>query len=337
MTAFAFIGSTAWARLALAVMVCLTALPSKAEPTLSLPPGAEQTARRMTPNDSFSLPLGPWANGKLPKLVLSGSIEELSWRVPSSPETFSLFEALTKELSRQGYLPIFSCETDGCGGFDFRYDLKVLPEPSMHVDLGDFRYLAAVKGRGRDADYIGLLVSRSGETGFVQFSHVGKASEVAGASDSINPAPAPMSAPTPPDPSVAPAPSLATTTASIAATLEAQGRVVLEDLSFASGSADLSSGNFESLREIAAYLADHPDRQIIVVGHTDASGTLAPNIALSKKRAQSVVDRLLADFGVASAQVSADGVGFLSPRTSNLTEEGRQKNRRVEAVLASTR
>jgi len=337
MNAFAFMSSTAWAPLGLAVMVSLTALPSAAEPTLSLPPGTEQTARRVTPNDSFSLPLGPWVNGKSPTLVISGAIEEQSWRVPSSPETFSLFEHLTKDLSRQGYLPIFACETDGCGGFDFRYDLEVLPEPSMHVDLGDFRFMAAVKGRGKDADYIGLLVSRSGETGFVQFSHIGKASEVAGASDSVAPAPAAMPTSALPDQPLAPTAVAPASTASLAAMLENDGRVALEDLSFASGSADLSSGNFQSLREIADYLADHPDRQIIIVGHTDASGTLAPNIALSKKRAQSVVDRLLADYGVSATQVAADGVGFLAPRTSNLTEAGRQKNRRVEAVLASTR
>jgi OOP family OmpA-OmpF porin len=336
MTTFAFIGSTARARLALAVLVCATALPALAEPTLTLPQGAEKTARRMTPNDSFSMPLGPWADGRLPKLVISGAIEEQSWRIPSSPETFSLFERLAKDLSRQGYLSIFSCETDACGGFDFRYELKVLPEPSMHVDLGDFRYLAATKGRGKDADYVTLLVSRAGQTGFVQFTHVGAANEVAGAGGSLDQASPTLLKPTEPPPAVASDPR-PVESGPLAVQLENSGRVVLEDLSFASGSAELSSGDFQSLGALAAYLADHPDRQIIIVGHTDASGTLAPNIALSKKRAQSVVDRLLSDFGVARTQVTADGVGFLSPRTTNLTEEGRQKNRRVEAVLASTR
>ena len=336
MTTLAFIGSTARARLALAVLVCATALPTLAEPTLTLPQGAEQTARRMTPNDSFSLPLGSWADGRLPKLVISGAIEEQSWRIPSNAETFSLFERLTRDLSRQGYLPIFSCETDACGGFDFRYELKVLPEPSMHVDLGDFRYLAATKGRGKDAEYVSLLVSRAGQTGFVQFTHVGAASEVAGAGGSPVPANPALPKPTDPLPATAPEPNSARSGA-LAVELENDGQAVLEDLSFASGSAELSSGDFQSLRDLAAYLADHPDRQVIIVGHTDASGTLAPNIVLSKKRAQSVVNRLLSDFGVAPSQVAADGVGFLAPRTTNLTEEGRQKNRRVEAVLASTR
>ncbi len=77
--------------------------------------------------------------------------------------------------------------------------------------------------------------------------------------------------------------------------------------------------------------------QVILVGHTDASGPLDMNVAVSRKRAESVVARLINVYGVPSAQVSAEGVGYLSPRASNLTDEGRHKNRRVEAVLASTR
>ena len=46
---------------------------------------------------------------------------------------------------------------------------------------------------------------------------------------------------------------------------------------------------------------------------------------------------LLAVPGVQAAQVGAEGVGYLAPRAPNQTEEGRQKNRRVEAVLASTK
>ena len=45
---------------------------------------------------------------------------------------------------------------------------------------------------------------------------------------------------------------------------------------------------------------------------------------------------LIGAYGIPAAQLDAQGVGYLSPIDSNLTEEGRQKNRRVEAILTST-
>jgi OOP family OmpA-OmpF porin len=63
---------------------------------------------------------------------------------------------------------------------------------------------------------------------------------------------------------------------------------------------------------------------------------LEGNVALSRKRAQAAKAWLLAR-GIPDAQVEADGVGYLAPIASNLTEEGRTKNRRVEVILTSTR
>ena len=74
-----------------------------------------------------------------------------------------------------------------------------------------------------------------------------------------------------------------------------------------------------------------------MVGHTDAEGTLSGNLELSKKRAASVLERLVSAYRVPRAQLEAAGVGYLVPRASNLTEGGRDQNRRVEVVLTSTR
>jgi outer membrane protein OmpA-like peptidoglycan-associated protein len=74
-----------------------------------------------------------------------------------------------------------------------------------------------------------------------------------------------------------------------------------------------------------------------LVGHTDASGSLAANIAVSERRAEAVAQVLIDRYGVDRDRVTAEGVGFLAPRATNQTEEGRQKNRRVEVVVTSTR
>ncbi len=297
-----------------------------AAPPLTFPGTAEQTALQGSANGSFALPIGPWSDGKVEHLALTGAVEHQSWRLPGmAGGTLGVMQYLSGQLVASGYEPLFDCETDGCGGFDFRFETKVLPEPEMHVDLGDFRFLSARKGTGKTADYLALLVSRAGDVGFVQLSHVGPAGTQLALTAK------PVAAPT------VPAASIAASGASISDALENRGNVVLEDLSFASGATALSSGQFSSLAELAAYLAAHPERAVLIVGHTDAVGPLTVNVALSRQRAQSVVNRLVADHGVDPAQVSAEGVGFLAPRASNLTDAGRQKNRRVEAVLASTR
>ena len=160
---------------------------------LALPQGAERTAHATSAYASVALPVGPWIAGKMPTISLKGAVAESAWRLPKSgADTLRVIESLATGLRSQGFTPIFSCETDGCGGFDFRYELRLLPEPQMHVDLGDFRYLAFVRGKGEDADYASLMVSRAGDTGFVQLTAIG-----ASAAETL---------PAPSDPASGPAP-----------------------------------------------------------------------------------------------------------------------------------
>lgn len=289
---------------------------------------AEQTAAESQPNGSYDLPIGPWEAGKLPVLPLAGAVTNAAWRLPGIGEdTHDLMAGLRAGLAEQGFQPIFACVTDACGGFDFRYKLSLFPEPDMHVDLGDFRYLSAVRGKGDKSEYVALMVSRIGATGFVQMTQVGIAAGAPPATVLPAPAAAPSAAPA----LVAPAKPDA------AHSLAVDGRVVLQGLDFASGAVELKSADAAALQALADLLKADPSVRIVIVGHTDSSGDPAANIALSRARAQAVVTILVADYGIDPAQLSADGVGALAPLVSNQTEEGRQKNRRVEAVLASTR
>ncbi len=316
----------------------LTATAAAAAPALPLPPGAEETRRLARPHDSYALPVGAWDSGRIPFLTLTGPVTRIAWRLPGgNGDTAALAESLRAALVADGYAAIFACATDACGGFDFRYGTDFLAEPEMHIDLSDFRYLSAVRGKGAGADYVGLMVSHAGETGFVELTHIGAASAVP-PPPPVTPAPEPAPAPLP-DLAADPAPTDPGTDLETAleTALETEGHVVLSDLSFASGSADLADAPAPSLDALAAYLAAHPDALVIIVGHTDASGGLGANIALSRQRALSVVARLKGSHGVSAGQLQAEGAGPLAPMVSNLTEAGRQKNRRVEAVLASTR
>ncbi len=80
---------------------------------------------------------------------------------------------------------------------------------------------------------------------------------------------------------------------------------------------------------------DVPDAQLLVLGHTDAVGTDAYNIDLSRRRAATVLDGLVAR-GVRSGQLSLVAIGKSQPIAPNSTDEGRAKNRRVEFMISAT-
>lgn len=299
--------------------------------TLSFPGPATTTASRSEPLTSFLLPIGPYSATGLPIRRIEGALEQTAWRItppdatPQSLPTLAILQPLRDQLLAEGYAVIFECETVACGGFDFRYATDLLPEPDMHVDLGDFRYLAAERPASTGPDVVSLMVSRSATAGFVQLTQLGAPAD---------PEPQLTVADPPPPSDVAPA--TAPPSGDFGVRLERDGAVVLDDLVFASGTGSLAVGDYASLADLAAYLLAHPERAVALVGHTDAVGNLSANVALSRQRAASVRQRLTGGLGVPPTQVSADGVGYLAPRASNLAEEGRAQNRRVEVVLTST-
>ena len=316
--------------------------------TLELPAASIPTTERTEALGTYALPIGPWQNGQIAVQPVEGAIRQSAYKVPvaAGQTTLQLLAPLRDQLIAAGFRVLFECAAQDCGGFDFRFETPVLPEPEMHVDLGDYRFLSADRGD----EYISLLVSKSAQSGYVQVTRIGIAEAIPPTdSPAANPPaaipPDPLAQPDQPLPDQPlsdqpqpnqPLPAPTVLPGSIAAALEANGSVALDDLAFPSGSADLAPGSYPSLTDLAAYLLANPSRIVVVVGHTDASGGLAANIALSRRRAGSVVNRLIS-LNVPQAQLSAQGVGFLSPRASNLTDTGRTQNRRVEVVLATTR
>lgn len=118
----------------------------------------------------------------------------------------------------------------------------------------------------------------------------------------------------------------------IGSDIDEYGRVVLDGIVFDFDKATLKTESKSALDAIAEYLGSNPDKQFYVVGHTDSKGTFAYNRKLSSDRAQAVVDALRQDYGVASERLAPHGVGPLSPVFSNKSDNGSEKNRRVELV-----
>lgn len=106
-----------------------------------------------------------------------------------------------------------------------------------------------------------------------------------------------------------------------------------ETVLFDYNKADILPAANDKLTEVADLLNYFDTAQIAVQGHTDSDGDAAANMDLSLRRAQAVADALAAD-GVTASRMEVEGFGETEPIASNATDEGKQKNRRVEIVLA---
>ncbi|HVU02669.1 MAG TPA: OmpA family protein [Polyangiaceae bacterium] len=110
-----------------------------------------------------------------------------------------------------------------------------------------------------------------------------------------------------------------------------QGQIrILEQVQFKTGSDVILPASDHVLSAVLTILNDHAEiTKISVEGHTDNRGAAGYNKALSKRRAASVV-RWLVSHGVSPKRLTSEGFGMERPLDENSTEEGRQKNRRVE-------
>ena len=115
-------------------------------------------------------------------------------------------------------------------------------------------------------------------------------------------------------------------------TLSAEGRVVTHGILFDVGSATIRPESTPTLTDIGRTLQQHGTLRLRIEGHTDNTGTLEGNQALSRQRAESVRAFLMAEYGVVAERLEAVGMGQTTPAAPNDTEEGRQTNRRVELV-----
>jgi len=99
--------------------------------------------------------------------------------------------------------------------------------------------------------------------------------------------------------------------------------------------ADIRAEGKTNLEKLAKILNKYADTNILIEGHTDSTGSAEHNLALSKRRAESV-GHYLAGLGVKVSRFSLMGYGMEQPIAGNDTPEGRQANRRVDvAVIAN--
>ena len=102
---------------------------------------------------------------------------------------------------------------------------------------------------------------------------------------------------------------------------------------FDSGKSVIKKQYHKEIEAVASFMKAHPDATATIVGHTDSTGNEKTNMALSKARAESVRQYLIKKFGIDGSRITALGYGSDKPIASNATKEGREKNRRIIAVI----
>lgn len=108
-------------------------------------------------------------------------------------------------------------------------------------------------------------------------------------------------------------------------------RIVLQGIQFDTAKAVIKPESFPELDRVVEYMTHKKSVRIEVSGHTDNVGNPRTNKTLSEKRAQAVRDYLISK-GVDGGRIKAAGYGDEKPIAPNDTEEGRSRNRRIEAT-----
>ena len=274
---------------------------------IDLPSSAKLVASDQSDTKTNSVAVSTWDRDRgISRLNITGKTVTNVYQIDGTSLTLDqMLKPIINDLKNRQFSVELYCKTQVCGGFNFRKNLEIFKPPFMLINVANYSVATAKKNNTA----VSLIASKLGTTIYLQVVSIG-----INESDLIQP-------------------DIKSEINRFSSTLINEGAIVLDDLTYRSGSSTLGDGPFNSLLELAKFLKSTPTASIILVGHSDSTGELSQNIELSKNRAQAVADRLIKNHSIEQSRISAHGIGFLSPKTNNSTEKSRKKNRRVEAVL----
>ncbi|KAA6438644.1 OmpA family protein [Dyadobacter flavalbus] len=114
--------------------------------------------------------------------------------------------------------------------------------------------------------------------------------------------------------------------------IKAGQQIRLSNTMFSQSSAEVIPSSFSELDRIVATMNTYPTMEILLEGHTDNQGEVKQNVKLSEDRVQQVKKYLLSK-GISPDRIQTKAWGPAKPIASNLTEQTRKKNRRVEFTI----
>ncbi|HZV81613.1 MAG TPA: OmpA family protein [Geobacteraceae bacterium] len=105
------------------------------------------------------------------------------------------------------------------------------------------------------------------------------------------------------------------------------------NMEFDTGKADIKPKYKDEIAKVGEYMKQYPTTTAVIEGHTDNVGSSDFNMKLSQQRAENVVNYLVQNFGIEKSRLEAKGYGYTRRIAYNSTPEGRQKNRRINAII----
>ncbi|MCG6871895.1 MAG: OmpA family protein [Gammaproteobacteria bacterium] len=238
-------------------------------------------------------------------LKVEGKITRIFYRVPKGIATLEVFRNFEARAKDANFEILFSGGPDEIKDYPFKYKHPV--EILREARLGDgIHYFVASKEVAGATTYVSVLVApHSGGDGV-------RVGLIAAQTKAME--------------------MQMVDAKQMQLSIEETGRVVLYGIYFDHDSASIKPESKPTLVEISKLLEARPQLKVIVVGHTDYVGGYDYNMSLSKRRAKAVRDALAGEYGIAGARLKSDGVGYLAPAATNLSDAGRTLNRRVELV-----
>jgi OOP family OmpA-OmpF porin len=273
---------------------------------------------------ALTLGLGKEVHG--PKYAKSRHVEGELTRIiyvnPSGTSSLQVFRNYQQALAKAGFKALFTCSGAACGPL---FHVVVYPDAKEihHSQQSEFafagvqnqHYLAAELDGSRGTAYVSLYIARdTNDAGVYKGSGRGMTLLEVVKSKTMRTGLVTVNA------------------ATMARRIAGSGHIALYGIYFDTDKASIKPKSKATLDQMAKLLKSHPSLKVFIVGHTDNVGSLAHNMALSRRRADAVVQALRRQYGIPAARLIPEGVGPLAPVASNHSSAGRAKNRRVELV-----
>jgi OmpA-OmpF porin, OOP family len=274
-------------------------------------------------------PINGYRNGKqLPpeqilddsnSVALEGRVTRIRYDAPENSSTLQIFRSYQRALEGSGFKTIFSCSNMECVGntpptdcigcaWELSFANAILRRAnfSLHGAIHeDQRYLAARLQRAEGDVYVSLLVVGLKQP-LTQLDIVEEAALAEGL--------------------------VSVDATAMAKEIKNTGSVSLYGIYFDTDSASITSPSEPTLKQIAELLRNDGALGLLVVGHTDNTGSFQRNVTLSNDRAKAVVGALVSRYKIPQDRLTAFGIGPSAPVATNATDTGRAKNRRVTLV-----
>jgi outer membrane protein OmpA-like peptidoglycan-associated protein len=291
-------------------------------PALSRYAGSWLVGRSPAVFDELVLPAGPTATARV-----EGQVHRFYYLGPAGRSVLEVQRNYEDALQRAGARRIDGCAPEACGGRALRALLRP-PSERATGDLGgwDSKTLTDEFLDPAQARYWYGTLDSGGRT--LHVAVLSAPSYIVALRDRHVATAVLIVEPRPMDSG-----QVTVNAAALAQGLQAQGRIALYGVFFDTGKAEIKPESKPQLDEMGRLLQAQPALKVHVVGHTDNQGTLEGNLALSRQRAQAVVDALVKSYKVDPKRLSAAGVASYAPLASNVDDAGRARNRRVELVV----